>query len=91
MDRVPGLRKGLAGVAKVGVGDQEVVGVVGGQGEDADASKGKGMDQRIKNASLGETQRAAHCETAKAALGLDRRRNCRLVTDNGQLVGCSSE
>ena len=82
MNDMPGFRQGPHSTVEVLVSDQEIVGVISRQGEDADAGLGQDACQRCEDADLGKTERSCYAEATESALRLERRGQYGFVTDD---------
>jgi hypothetical protein len=65
--------------------EEQIVGVVSRQGENADARIGERVSERFEDTDLGKVQRAEHSEAPEAALGLHIRRDGSLGANDRQL------
>ncbi len=66
-------------------GQEQVVGIIRGEGKDADAGSGQGHRKRLENAGLGEIEGPGDAEAAEAALGSHVRGDGSLQADDGEL------
>lgn len=64
--------------------EEKIVGVMGGEGEDADAGAGKRASERFEDAGLGKLDGTENAEAPEGALGLDVRGNGSLRADDGE-------
>jgi len=85
MYRVSGVRQGRYGRFEIVPGQEQVVGVVGGEGKDADTGQGQGLRQRLEDARLREIQGAGDAETPESPLGFRVRGDSSLQADDGEL------
>jgi len=88
-DRLHGLpQRGSESCLEVDLREEQMVGVVGREGEDADASASKRARDRFENADLGEIERATDAEAPEAPLRLRFPWDGSFGTDDGKLGQC---
>src|ERR1700687_2208609 len=67
--------------------DENVVRVIGGDGEDGDAVAGERLDEREQDSSLREQEWAFELQACPARAGADTFRNVAGRADDGKFVG----
>lgn len=86
-----GAGKGLKGTVKSRFLHQDIIGVIGGKGEQADPCFGQGANQGSEHAGQGERQGTLNFEAAPSPFAKDASRDLGLQADDGKLLRRSGD
>ncbi len=83
--------EGLQGFLEMGLGDEDPIGIEGGEGEDGDLGDGEWLEEGREDAGEVEGEGADEFEAGPAGLGVDFRGDEGGGADDGELVGGAGE